>query len=69
MVYLHYTIYIKDKVHVKLHNTDNFNINNKNVIPRKFFLVFHIQIRRNVRQTVKIDLHFQNFTVSSLEYK
>ena len=58
------SLYIKN-----LLQSDNFNINNKNVIPSKFILVFEIQIKRKMCNTVKIYFYFEMFTVSSLDYR
>ena len=44
-------------------------MNNKNVIPSKFILVFEILIKRKISKTVKRYLYFEIFTVSSLDYK
>ena len=48
---------------------NNFNINNKNMIPSKFILVFNIQIKWKMCKTIKIYLFFEMLTVSSLDYK
>ena len=49
--------------------SDNFNINNKNVIPNKYILVFDIQIKSKMCKMVKINLYLEIFVIYTLTMK